>query len=58
MSVHVEEMTTSVETAAAAVSHSTETGASASPGQRERARRAAERAARLANRTRSEGYDD
>lgn len=59
MTVHIDEMTTNVDVAAAAstpaADHSGESGESA---QIERARRAAEHAARLSQRTRSEGYDD
>ena len=59
MTVHIDEMTTSVEAVAAAAPMPASDGASENtPGQRERARRAAERAARTVSRTRSEGYDD
>jgi hypothetical protein len=59
MTVHIDEMTTNVDVAAAASSpasdHSNDNGESV---QRERARRAADKAARISLRTRSEEFDD
>jgi len=58
MTVHIDEMTTDVETAPAATPATAAGGREDTVAGRERARRAAERAARIARRTHAEGYDD
>jgi hypothetical protein len=60
MTVHVEQMNTDIETISAPPPASTAaTGArDDTPAARERARRSAERAARIVRRTHAEGYDD
>ncbi len=58
MSIHIDELTTSVDVVTAPAATAGASQAADSLAQRERARRAAERAARLVKRTQAEGYDD
>jgi hypothetical protein len=58
MTVHVDEMTTSVETYPDARETHAASGGSETPAEQERASRAAEREMQIARRTRAEGFDD
>jgi hypothetical protein len=58
MSVHVDEMTTTVETLPEAQPPGASPGGTTTPAELERRARAARHAHEIANRTRAEGYDD
>jgi hypothetical protein len=58
MTVHVEQMNTDIETISAPQPAPTSGAREDTPAARERARRGAERAARIVRRTQAEGYDD
>jgi hypothetical protein len=58
MTVHVDEMTTSVETYPDAPGPHADSGGSETPAEQERASRAAERTMQIARRTHAEGFDD
>jgi hypothetical protein len=58
MSVHVEEMSTTIETLPETRPSDMASGGSATPAERERRARAARHAGEIACRTRAEGFDD
>jgi len=58
MAVNIGEVVTSVEVTPTAPVPTAPVSSTDSPGDRERARRAGERGARIARRTSAEGYDD
>ena len=58
MSVLIDEMTTTVDVTSAAAPAGATPARSDSQAERERTRRGAERAVRIARRTQAEGYDD
>jgi hypothetical protein len=58
MSIQIDELTTKVDVVAAATSEAAASQRAESSAERERARRAAERAVWIARRVCAEGYDD
>lgn len=58
MTVHIDEMTTTVETTPAPAVAAAPGTREDTPAARERGRRLTERAARIVRRTHAEGYDD